>query len=58
MANWRVIYTTYEEYDVEAETEEEALVIADKQFRNDRCSPIANTWYDEVEVEYLDKDES
>ena len=58
MANWRVIYTTYEEYDVEAETKEEALVIADKQFRNDRYSPIANTWYDEVEVEYLDKDES
>lgn len=54
MANWRVIFTTYEEYEVEAETEDEAFAIAEKKLTNDRCRPIANTWYDESEIEYLD----
>lgn len=55
MANWKVTYTTYEEYEVEAETEEEALAIADKQLINDRSKPIMSTWYDEVDIECLDE---
>ena len=56
MANWRVTFTTYEDYDVEAETEDEAIAIAERLFTNNRCRPIANTWYDERDVECLDED--
>ena len=52
MANWRVTFTTYEDYDVEAE----AIAIAERLFTNNRCRPIANTWYDERDVECLDED--
>ena len=53
---WKVTYTTYEEYEVEAETEEEALKKAEKEFDRDRMSPIANTFYDEREIECLEEE--
>lgn len=34
-----------------------AIRIAEKDFISDMCSPIANTNYDDVEVEYLDYEE-
>ena len=55
MANWKVTFTTYEEYEVEAETEEEAFELAQKKLANDRCRPPASTWYDESEIECLDE---
>ena len=51
---WRVTYTTYEDFEVEAETEDEALSKADRQFESSRTSPIASTWYDEREIECLE----
>lgn len=39
-----------------ARTEDEALKEADRQFKNSRKSPIANTWYDEREIECLEDD--
>lgn len=54
MANWRVTFTTYEDYEVEAETEAEAFAIAEKELISGRRSPIANIWYDEKEIECLD----
>ena len=35
----------------------EVIRIAEKDFVSDMCSPIANTNWDDVEVEYLDDDE-
>ena len=50
---WRVTYTTYEDFEVEAETEDEALKEAESQFISSRMSLVANTWYDEREIECL-----
>ena len=51
---WKVTYITYEEYEVEAETEDEAIKKAEKEFDRDRSKPIVSTWYDEREVECLE----
>ena len=53
---WRVTYTTYEDFEVEAETEDEALEEAERQFDSSRRRPIASTWYDEREIECLEND--
>ena len=52
---WKVTYTTYEEYEVKAETEDEAIKKAQEEFTRDRSKPIASTWYDEREVECLEE---
>jgi len=52
---WRVTYTTYEDFEVGAETEDEAFKIAESEFLSGRRSPIANTWYDEKEIVCLDE---
>lgn len=51
MKEYRIYFTKYYTYYVEAETEDEAIEIAEKDFRTDMCCPIADTTYDEVEVE-------
>jgi hypothetical protein len=41
----------YSYYDIEAESKDEALEIAEGYFRETMCSPIADPTYDEVEIE-------
>lgn len=53
MKKYNVTFTTYEEYEVEAENETEALKIAEDELRSDRCRPIADTHYDESDVEEI-----
>lgn len=48
-----VTFTTYEEYEVEAENE--ALRIAEEKLESDRCIPIADTHYDESDVEEIEE---
>lgn len=55
MAKYSVTFTTYEEYEVEAENETEALRIAENELRSDRCTPIADTHYDESYVEEIEE---
>ena len=51
MKPYRVYFTKYYTYYVEAENEDEAIEIAENDFRADMRSPIADCTYDEVEVE-------
>lgn len=45
-------------YDIEAESREEALKIAEKQFCSDQYNSIADTTYDEVEVLEQEEEET
>ena len=54
MKKYSVTFTTYEEYEVEAENETEALKIAEDELMSDRCIPIADTHYDESSVEEIE----
>lgn len=57
--NYTVTFIQYHEYDVEAKTTMEAEKIAYKRFKTEMSRPIANTHYDDVEIEpdYDDDDE-
>lgn len=52
-----VTFTQYSVYEVEAKTESEAIDEAYKIFKRDACYPVANTYYDEVDVEEIDEEE-
>lgn len=54
MPRFNVTFTQYYSYEVEAENEDEAVNEAYGEFRADMCSPIADTHYDEAEVEEID----
>lgn len=54
---YRVTFTQYFNYEVEAETEDEAEEIAFEDFEVDMRSPIARLYYDEVDIDPLDNDE-
>lgn len=54
MKKYNVTFTTYEEYEVEAENETEALRIAKEELEADRCIPIADTHYDESDIEEIE----
>ena len=57
MKEYKVYFTKYYTYYVKAETEDEAIEIAENDFRADmRCS-IADTTYDEVDVYGYDYEE-
>lgn len=49
---------TFNYYDIEAESREEALKIAEKQFCSDQYNSIADTTYDEVEVLEQEEEET
>ena len=51
--SYRVYFTKYYTYYVEAENEDEAIEIAKEVFRADMRCPIADTTYDEVECDRL-----
>lgn len=56
MKKYSVTFTTYEGYEVEAEDETEALRIAEEELEHDRCTPIADTHYDESYVEEIEEE--
>ena len=53
---YTVTFTQYHTYDVEADNDYEAENKAYEKFRSDMCSPVGQTWYDDVEIE-CDEDE-
>ena len=57
MKSYIVTFTQYHTYEVEAEDEWEARDIAHREFESDMYSPIANPFYDEIEVQYNEEDE-
>ena len=54
MAKYRVTFTTYKEYEVDAENENEALNEAERELRADRSIPISDTHYDEKDIEKIE----
>ena len=56
MATFRVCVTQYHSYEVEAEDEYEAERLGLEEFYADMRYPIANTSYDEIDVEELDEE--
>lgn len=51
MGTYNVTYTQYYSYTVEADSEDEAESLAYDMFESDMRYPIANTFYDDVEIE-------
>ena len=51
---YSVVITRYNYYTVEAEDEDEAEEKAIEEYESDMRRPIANTHYDEVEVEEME----
>lgn len=49
--NYHVTFIKYYYYDVEATDEDDAVNVAEAEFRDDMRSPIADTVWDDVEVE-------
>jgi len=57
MANYLVTFIKYLEYEVEGENESEAEDKAYKLFCRDARYPVADTHYDEVEIEEIEGDD-
>ena len=57
MAHYTVTFTVYHTYDVEADDEFAAEKEALEEFEHDMCSPIADTHYDDIEIEEDEEDE-
>ena len=56
MAKYNVVYTQYYAYTVEADSEDEAESLAYDMFESDMRYPVANTFYDELEIECVEDD--
>lgn len=54
---YKVYFTQYYSYEVEAEDEDAAVDLAYEDFESDMRRPIARTYYDECEVEEIEEDE-
>ena len=54
--NYTVTFIQYHTYDVEAESDSEAENKAYREFASDMRHPVAQTWYDEVEIECDEED--
>ena len=59
-----ITFCQYYTYEIEISDEiynngdgDAAVKIAEKEFISDMCSPIANTTYDDVEIEFEDEEE-
>ena len=57
MKSYVVTFAQYSVYDVDADSEDEAIDEAYKYFSAEKSRSIADTTYDEVEVEEIDPDE-
>lgn len=53
---FEVTFTQYYTYEVEAKSEDEAVSKAYRQFESDMLNPVANTAYDDVDVEEVEQD--
>lgn len=54
---YRVTFCQYSVYDVEADSEDDAIDKGYEEFRVEMSRPIANTVYDEVEVEEIEEED-
>lgn len=54
MPEFNVTFTQYHNYIVEAESASQAEEIAEKEFTNQMRCAVAQTWYDECEVEEME----
>ena len=54
---YRVTFSQYSVYEVEAANENDAIDIAYKDFNAEMSYPVARTIYDDVEAEELDDEE-
>lgn len=54
MSKYNVVYTQYYSYTVEADNEDEAEDLAHDMFKSDMRYPVANTFYDDVEIECVE----
>lgn len=52
---YKVQFTQYYSYEVEAKDEDTAFEEAYKEFCSDMCYPVARTYYDEVEIEEIEE---
>lgn len=50
MPRFEIIFTQYYSYDIEAETEDEAVDEAEEMFDAEMRYPVARTHYDDIEV--------
>lgn len=57
MPKFKVWFTQYYSYEVEAEDEDVAIDLALDDFYSEMRRPIARTYYDECEVEEMEEDE-
>ena len=57
MKSYTVTFIQYHTYEVVAENEYEAENKAYKEFDSDMHYPVANTFYDDVEIECNEEDE-
>ena len=57
MPKFKVWFTQYYSYEVEAEDEDVAIDLAFDDFHSEMCQPIARTYYDDCEVEEIEEDE-
>ena len=57
MSNFRVVFTTYEEYDIEASNETDALILAEKLLINNRSKAVVLCGYDNVDIMNLDEED-
>lgn len=57
MKKYRIVFTEYYDFEVEAENEDEAYEIGYDMYGTVKRCPIANLCYDEVEVECLDEED-
>lgn len=55
MAKYRIDFAQWYSYDVEAESEDEAIELAEEEFATDMRSPIANVVPDETLVYEVDE---
>lgn len=53
---YRVSFVQWYDYYVEADSEEEAIDMAEEDFVSDMRTPIANTTYDEVNVYEIEEE--
>ena len=57
MPKFKVWFTQYYSYEVEAENEDVAIDLALDDFHSEMRRPIARTWYDDCEVNEIEGDE-
>jgi hypothetical protein len=51
MSKYNITYVQYHSYTIEADNEDEAERLAYKEFEADMRYPVANLYYDDIEIE-------